>query len=97
MKAGTAFALAASQPSAKEVQERDWDGYWSKHEENDEVLAGRSSQVSCSVCGAVVLIEDRVQTDRCPSCGTFLANKPEAAKGMIQQAEAEMRKAQTQR
>jgi hypothetical protein len=36
------------------------------------------------VCGAIVLIEDRVQTDKCPYCGTFLENKPEAAKGMIQ-------------
>src|SRR5262249_18651067 len=72
------------EPTAKEVQERDWDEFWSQHEEQDEQLAGRSSQVTCTVCGAVVLVEDRVQTDKCPYCGTFLENKPEAAKGMIQ-------------
>jgi DNA-directed RNA polymerase subunit RPC12/RpoP len=76
--------LEKIEPTAKEVQERDWDEFWSKHEDNDEPLAGRSSQVTCSVCGAVVLIEDKVQTDKCPYCGTFLENKPEAAKGMIQ-------------
>ncbi len=72
------------EPTAKEVQERDWDEYWTKHDGEEETIAGRSSQVQCSVCGAIVLIEDKVQTDKCPYCGTFLENKPETAKGMIQ-------------
>ena len=76
--------LEKIEPTAKEVQERDWDEFWSHYEEDDAQLAGRTSQVTCSVCGAIVLIEDRVHTDKCPYCGTFLENKPEAAKGMIQ-------------
>jgi DNA-directed RNA polymerase subunit RPC12/RpoP len=72
------------EPTAKEVQERDWDEYWTKHDGEEDTIAGRSSQVKCSVCGAIVLIEDKVQTDKCPYCGTFLENKPETAQGMIQ-------------
>jgi DNA-directed RNA polymerase subunit RPC12/RpoP len=72
------------EPTAKEVIERDWDEFWHSHDDEKDVIAGRSSQVTCSVCGAVVLVEDKVQTDKCPYCGTFLENKPEAAQGMIQ-------------
>ena len=48
-----------------------------------EVIAGRSTQVKCAGCGAVVLLEDKVATDRCPYCGAHLENKPEAAEAMI--------------
>jgi DNA-directed RNA polymerase subunit RPC12/RpoP len=76
--------LEKIEPTSKEVQERDWEEFWSHYEEDDAQLAGRSSQVTCTVCGAIVLVEDRVQTDKCPYCSTFLENKPQAAKGMIQ-------------
>jgi DNA-directed RNA polymerase subunit RPC12/RpoP len=72
------------EPTAREVVERDWDEFWTHHEKEEDRIAGRSSQVTCSVCGAIVLVEDKVQTDKCPYCGTFLENKPESAKGMIQ-------------
>ena len=65
------------------VEEQDWDAYWKNHEDKETVLAGRSSQVTCGGCGAVVLLEDKVQTDKCPYCATHLENKPEAAKAMI--------------
>jgi len=71
------------EPSSKQVQERDWEEFWRTAGSNETTLAGRSSQVTCSVCGAVVLLDDKLAADRCPYCGTFLENKPEAAKGMI--------------
>src|SRR5947209_5617110 len=47
------------------------------------VIAGRSSQVRCSACNAIVLLEDNVATDKCPYCSTHLENKPESADAMI--------------
>jgi DNA-directed RNA polymerase subunit RPC12/RpoP len=46
-------------------------------------LPGRSSEVRCGGCGAVVLLEDKVATDHCPYCGTHLENQPQAAAAMI--------------
>ena len=46
-------------------------------------IAGRSTQIRCTGCGAMVLLEDKVVTDKCPFCGTHLENKPEAVEGMI--------------
>lgn len=50
---------------------------------NGVVLTGRSSQVRCGGCGAVVLLEDHVVTENCPYCGTHLDNQPEHAREMI--------------
>ncbi len=66
------------------VKERNWDEYWSKQSGEETVIAGRSSQVTCTGCGAVVLLQDQVATDKCPYCATHLENKPEAAQGMIE-------------
>jgi DNA-directed RNA polymerase subunit RPC12/RpoP len=71
------------EPSSKQVQERDWEEYWQNASGKETTLAGRSSQVACSVCGAVVLLDDKVAADRCPYCGTFLQNQPQSAEGMI--------------
>src|SRR6516225_11247934 len=71
------------EPTSKEVRERDWDDYWSHHAREEAQISGRSNQVTCSVCNAVVLVEDKVAADKCPYCGTFLENKPESAKDMI--------------
>jgi hypothetical protein len=35
------------------------------------------------MCGAVVLLDDKVAADKCPYCGVFLENRPETAQGMI--------------
>src|SRR5262249_26222497 len=68
----------------EEVVERDFDEYLRKVESGKgEVIAGRSSQVRCTGCGAMVLLEDKVVTEKCPFCGTHLENKPESAEGMI--------------
>jgi DNA-directed RNA polymerase subunit RPC12/RpoP len=65
------------------VEERDFDEYASKIGKGTGRIAGRSSQVKCGACGAMVLLEDKVVTDKCPFCGTHLENKPQDADGMI--------------
>jgi predicted RNA-binding Zn-ribbon protein involved in translation (DUF1610 family) len=66
------------------VQEHDFEAVLNKQADSTESMEGRSSQVRCAGCGAVVLLEDKVVTDKCPFCGNALENKPEAAQGMIQ-------------
>src|SRR5438067_1403068 len=46
-----------------EVEERDFNEYASKQAKGAGRLAGRSSQVKCGACGAMVLLEDKVVTD----------------------------------
>jgi DNA-directed RNA polymerase subunit RPC12/RpoP len=70
-------------PSAKQVQERDWEAYWRSADGKETILPGRASQVKCTTCGAVVLLDDKVAADHCPYCGRFLENQPESAQGMI--------------
>jgi DNA-directed RNA polymerase subunit RPC12/RpoP len=71
------------QPSVETAQERDWNEYWSKHSGEQTAIEGRSCEVQCTGCGAVVLLQDHVVTDKCPYCATHLENKPQAAQGMI--------------
>ncbi len=70
-------------PSAAEVQERNWEQYWDSHTGEETIIAGRSSEVKCNVCGAIVLLEDKVAASKCPYCASFLENQPEAAHSMI--------------
>ncbi len=70
-------------PSSVEVRERNWDEYWKNADSRGETIAGRSSEVQCKACAAVVLLEDKVAIDRCPYCGNDLENKPVSAKNMI--------------
>jgi DNA-directed RNA polymerase subunit RPC12/RpoP len=70
--------------AAAEVVERDFDEYLTRLESGGgSTVAGHSSQVRCSGCGATVLLEDKVVTEKCPFCGTHLENQPESAAGMI--------------
>ena len=71
------------QPETTAVQERDFEEYLNKIAGAQTTLQGRSTQVRCTGCGAVVLLEDNVATDKCPFCATHLENKPEAAQAMI--------------
>jgi DNA-directed RNA polymerase subunit RPC12/RpoP len=68
-----------------EVVEHDFEEYLRKAETGGgtAVVAGRSAQVRCGGCGATVLLEDKVVTEKCPYCGTHLENKPEHAAAMI--------------
>lgn len=67
-----------------EVEERDFNEYASKLVKGQvRGIEGRSTQTKCTGCGALVLLEDKVQTDECPFCGVHLENKPEAVEGML--------------
>ena len=70
-------------PASEEVRERDWEEYWRNASNRGQTIAGRSSEVQCKACAAVVLLEDKVATSRCPYCGNDLENKPVAARNMI--------------
>jgi predicted RNA-binding Zn-ribbon protein involved in translation (DUF1610 family) len=70
-------------PENDQVQERDYEVYLHKLVGKKVRLEGRSSQVRCTGCGAVVLLEDKVATEKCPFCATHLENEPETADDMI--------------
>jgi DNA-directed RNA polymerase subunit RPC12/RpoP len=65
------------------VQDHDFQAALALQANSTATLQGRSSQVRCAGCGAIVLLEDKVVTDKCPFCGNALENKPEATHGMI--------------
>jgi DNA-directed RNA polymerase subunit RPC12/RpoP len=75
---------SAVEDGAGAVEEHDFNEYASKLvKRHTGGIAGRSTQVKCSACGAMVLLEDKVVTDKCPFCSTHLENKPEAVEGML--------------
>jgi hypothetical protein len=71
-------------PAEQAAEERDYESYLQKLAGEQTVLPGRTSQVRCGGCGAVVLLDEKIQTDKCPFCATHLENQPEAAQSMIQ-------------
>jgi DNA-directed RNA polymerase subunit RPC12/RpoP len=73
----------AIKPAEGPIEEHDLEAYLKHHAGTRVTLEGRSEQVRCPGCGAVVLLEDKVATDRCPYCATHLENNPEAAEAMI--------------
>jgi len=80
----TVISEPARGEKARAVVEHEFDVYVRKLEEvSTGEISGRSSQVKCTGCGAVVLLEDKVVTENCPFCGTHLENKPESVEGMI--------------
>jgi DNA-directed RNA polymerase subunit RPC12/RpoP len=66
-----------------EVAERDYQDYLTREEGKGRAIEGRSTETRCTGCGAVVLLEDKVATEKCPFCGTHLETKPEAAHAMV--------------
>lgn len=66
-----------------EVIERDYLKYLDNLAGKTHSIKGRSSQVRCTGCGAMVLLEDQVATEQCPFCDTHLENTPEAVEDMI--------------
>jgi DNA-directed RNA polymerase subunit RPC12/RpoP len=72
------------EPTNQQVVEHDWKAYLQNRAREEVVLPGRSSEVKCSGCAAVVLLEDKVVTEKCPYCSRPLDNQPEAAHGMVQ-------------
>ena len=86
---GPAVSLLRATPRRSNLADRPRrarlrDGYLAANRRNRTALPGRDSEVKCKPAARVVLLEDKVATDRCPYCGTHLENKPEAAKAMVQ-------------
>jgi DNA-directed RNA polymerase subunit RPC12/RpoP len=71
-------------PDSKGVQEKPFEVYLKSRQAGARVLEGKTSQVTCQACGAITLLDDKLATDRCPYCGSFLENKPEAARSMLE-------------
>ena len=65
-----------------DVVELDFEAYISKNG-GESTVTGRANQVKCNVCGAIVLLEDKVAADKCPYCASYIENKPESAAAMI--------------
>jgi DNA-directed RNA polymerase subunit RPC12/RpoP len=63
-------------PDKTGVHEHDYAQALAKVETDRGTIAGRSNEVRCPGCGAQVLIEDNVETERCPFCATHLVNVP---------------------
>jgi DNA-directed RNA polymerase subunit RPC12/RpoP len=66
-------------PAKTAVQERDYQQALSKIGMDTGTITGRSSEVRCPGCGAMVLLEDNVETQSCPFCATHLENVPRTA------------------
>ena len=77
------YQQAIQKGVAGDVLERDIDDYLGREEAGGKAIPGRETQTRCPGCGAVVLLEEKVATDRCPFCATALENAPESAAGMI--------------
>ena len=65
------------------VAERDYQDYLTREEGKGQVIPGRASETRCTGCGAVVLLDDKLATEKCPFCATHLEHSPAAARAMI--------------
>jgi DNA-directed RNA polymerase subunit RPC12/RpoP len=63
-------------PDKTGVREHDFAQALARAGGEQGTIAGRSNEVRCPGCGAQVLIEDNVETQRCPFCATHLVNAP---------------------
>ena len=77
------FEQKIERGDSAEIAERDYADYLDREEANGRAIPGRASETRCPGCGANVLLEDNVATDKCPFCATHLDTQPEAAKAMI--------------
>jgi DNA-directed RNA polymerase subunit RPC12/RpoP len=66
-------------PSNQKVVEHDYAQALAKVGTDHGTIAGRAQEVRCPGCGANVLLEDNVETDKCPFCATHLENVPRTA------------------
>src|SRR5687767_12856088 len=53
------------------IREQELDKYLAGDKGKSRV-EGRTNEVRCGACGAVVLLEDKVVTDKCPYCSNHL-------------------------
>lgn len=80
----TEVIAEADDDERAKVQEHDLEEFLDRNEDRAHAaVTGRSSQVTCTGCGAVILLADQVATEKCPYCGTHLENKPETVENLI--------------
>jgi Zn finger protein HypA/HybF involved in hydrogenase expression len=68
---------------AGKIEEHDFETFKQRLSAEETTVAGRSQEVRCTGCGAVVMLEDNIATDRCPFCATHLESQPEPAHAMV--------------
>jgi DNA-directed RNA polymerase subunit RPC12/RpoP len=68
----------------KEVLERNYMEFLARDESKIKAIVGHTSQTTCTGCGAMVLLEDKMATEQCPFCHTHLEAKSEKVEGMIE-------------
>jgi len=67
-----------------DVEERDYHSQMERMRERAEVtLPDTFTQLRCTGCGAVVVLEAKHVTDQCPYCGTHLENLPDSERELI--------------
>lgn len=69
--------------STATIEEHDYEEFLERLASAETTIQGRSQEVRCGGCGAVVILEDKVATDRCPFCTSSLESEPEPAHAMI--------------
>jgi DNA-directed RNA polymerase subunit RPC12/RpoP len=71
-------------PAKESVTERDYEAALAKDQHESGVITNRSQEVRCPACGAMILLEDNIETDKCPFCATHIENVPRTqARSMI--------------
>jgi DNA-directed RNA polymerase subunit RPC12/RpoP len=78
------YQKAIDQDPDAQILEHDYIEYLGREESKGKPIPGRSSEVRCGGCGANVLLEDKVKTEKCPYCLAHLTNEPRIAEQMIQ-------------
>ena len=77
------FLQKIERSESEEIAEKAYADYMDREEAAGKAIPGRSSETRCPGCGANVLLEDNIATEKCPFCATHLENKPEAVRAMI--------------
>lgn len=74
-------AIEAGCPTT--IEEHDYETFLDRLSLEETTIQGRSQEVRCPGCGAVVMLEDKVATDRCPFCTTNIESEPEPAHAIV--------------
>ncbi len=74
-------AIEAGDPD--KIEEHDFDAFVERLSSEETVIVGRSQEVRCTGCGAIVMLEDKIATDKCPFCATHLESQPKPAHAIV--------------
>lgn len=65
------------------IEEHDFETFVERLTAEETQVQGLNQEVRCPGCGAVVLFDENVATDKCPFCTTHLEGQPQAAHALI--------------